>query len=83
MALYRKTALVEAEQFLPDLDQIPEGVRADGLGDPRKNACLDWVLDTLEGTHVVRYGDYICTGPKGEKWNVEQTIFEETYERAD
>jgi hypothetical protein len=40
------------------------------------------VLQTLEGVHQLRDGDYICTGPKGEKWNVERSIFESTYEPA-
>lgn len=78
---YRKTALVEAEQFLPADGKIPAGVIADGLSDPRKSPS-QWVLDTLEGRHTLRPGDYICTGPAGERWNVEQSIFEATYEPA-
>lgn len=77
--MYRKTALVSAEQFLPDEGKIPAGVVSDGLADPRRSAA-EWVLDTLEGRHTLRPGDYICTGPKGERWNVEQSIFEATYE---
>lgn len=76
---YRKNALVEAEQFLPAEGKIPAGVIADGLSDPRKSPS-QWVLDTLEGRHSLRPGDYICTGPAGERWNVEQSIFEATYE---
>ncbi|WP_269219224.1 PGDYG domain-containing protein [Brevundimonas vesicularis] len=76
---YRKTALVEAEQFLPAEDKIPPGVFSDGLSDPRKSTS-QWVLETLEGRHTLRPGDYICTGPAGERWNVERSIFEATYE---
>lgn len=79
MTLYRKTALVEAEQFLPGEDKIPAGVFSDELSDPRRSPA-QWVLETLEGRHVLRDGDYICTGPSGEKWNVERAIFEATYE---
>lgn len=80
-APYRKTALVPAEQFLPAENKIPAGVISDGPGDPRaKGSPYSFVLDTIEGRHVLRNGDYICTGPKGEKWNVEQSIFESTYE---
>jgi len=82
MAMYRKTALVSAEQFLPGEDKIPAGVRSSGMGDPRKGGDFDWVLDTLEGTHTLRGGDYICTGPAGERWNVACEIFEATYELA-
>ncbi len=79
---YRKTALVTAEQFLPGIGQIPEGVYSDGHGDPRVRQDCNWVLDTKEGRHTLRGGDYICTGPAGEQWNVAQEIFEATYEEA-
>lgn len=72
---YRKTALVTAEQFLPAIGQIPQGVYLDGHG--------YWVLDTNEGRHTLRGGDYICTGPAGEQWNVAQEIFEATYEEEE
>lgn len=39
-------------------------------------------LNTLEGTHLVRYGDYIVRGVKGELYNVRADIFEKTYERV-
>lgn len=81
MALYRKIALVEAEQFLPGEDKIPSGVYSSGPADPRKSA-EQWMIKTLEGEHVLRDGDYICTGPAGEKWNVAREIFEATYELA-
>jgi len=79
MPKYRKTALVEAEQFLPGENKIPKGVYSSGHGDPRSTAYI-WLLNTLEGTHTPRAGDYICTGPAGEQWNVEREIFEATYE---
>lgn len=40
-------------------------------------------VDTLEGTHLVRYGDYIVRGVKGELYNVRADIFEETHERVE
>ena len=80
---YRKTALVTAEQFLPAIGRIPRGVFSNGLGDPRKRYDCEWVLNTKEGQHYVRDGDYICTGPAGEQWNVAREIFEATYEEAD
>lgn len=82
MPMYRKTALVSAEQFLPKEGKIPNGVISDQNSDPRTSDA-QWCLETLEGTHTLRDGDYICTGPGGEKWNVERCIFEVTYELAD
>lgn len=79
---YRKIALVTADQFLPAIGHIPKGVYSDGHGDPRKRPDCHWVLDTKEGRHDVRGGDYICTGPAGEQWNVAQEIFEATYEEV-
>jgi hypothetical protein len=76
---YRKTALVEAQQFLPP-DLIPEGVYQKGTMGDVASGHGEWVLDTLEGQHDLRRGDYICTGPAGERWNVAQDIFEATYE---
>jgi len=80
MTKYRKTALVEAEQFLPLEGKIPAGIYSSERADPRSNPIADWMLNTLEGPHMVRNGDYICTGPAGEKWNVAKEIFEATYE---
>lgn len=40
-------------------------------------------IKTLEGQHLVRYGDYIVRGVKGELYNVRADIFEETYERVE
>lgn len=79
---YRKTALVTAEQFLPAIGQIPAGVYSTALGHPSKRPDAEWVLDTKEARHTLRVGDYICTGSKGERWNVEREIFEETYEEV-
>ena len=44
MSLYRKTALVKAEQFLPNKNIIPSGVISSGNGDPRKHPEEKWFL---------------------------------------
>jgi hypothetical protein len=81
MPMYRKTALVDAEQFLPP-NSIPAGCyQAGGTADVSAGHG-QWMLKTLEGEHSLRRGDYICTGPAGEKWNVAKDIFEATYELA-
>ena len=81
MPKYRKTALVDAEQFLPP-HQTPAGCFQKGTVADVSAGHGEWMLKTLEGEHSLRGGDYICTGPAGEKWNVEQAIFEATYEPA-
>ncbi len=73
---------ITAEQFLPNIGQIPKGVYADGLGDPSKRTSDDWVLNTAKGKCAVRGGDYICTGPRGERWRVAKGVFEATYEEV-
>ena len=77
MAKYRKIDTVQAEQFLPQENKIPDGVIPFSNVKP-----IQYVIKTLEGFHYLRDGDYICTGVDGEIWNVEKTIFERTYEKA-
>lgn len=73
---YRKTALIEATQWLnmgdhPAVKMHPH--------DPH-TAC-GWI-DTLEGGHIVTPGDWIATGVKGEHWPIKPDIFAATYESA-
>jgi hypothetical protein len=51
----------------------------------------DWVvgysadngwIETLEGGHVVKFGDWIITGVQGEHYPCKSDIFEQTYEPA-
>lgn len=39
-------------------------------------------IDTLEGTHTARPGDYIIKGVKGELYPCKPEIFEMTYEEV-
>lgn len=83
---YRKTALIEAEQFNeaewqkkykacqhPDeWDRI-----ADRLGiDHYLN---HFVIRTLEGEMLVHDGDWIATGVNGEHWAIADDVFKKTY----
>lgn len=79
MPKYRKTALVEAEQFLPP-HQIPAGCYQKGTMGDVASGHGEWFLKTREGEHALRFADYVCIGVEGEKWNVERPIFEATYE---
>jgi len=40
----------------------------------------DFEVDTLEGTHSAKAGDYLLKGVRGELYPVKKDIFEETYE---
>lgn len=71
---YRTVELVEAEQFFVDVFPLPENVYLNEAG----NA----MLPTLEADHVLRDGDYICTGVDGVQRNVDRDIFEKTYTLA-
>ncbi len=76
MKTYRKTATVEAKIFEPG-DEV--GIRSiktkDGLEETP-------YISTLENQHHYGefYKNYICTGINGERWLVEKSIFEQTYE---
>lgn len=41
---------------------------------------VDFEVDTLEGTHQGKAGDYLLKGIKGELYPVRKDIFEETYD---
>lgn len=87
---YRKTALIEAEQYLGP-DRI-------GPKDPTQGSLLlpagvEWVRDvmdglevlrptlqTLEGRHFLREKDWIITNPTGERYNCADDKFRATYE---
>jgi hypothetical protein len=40
------------------------------------------IIQTLEGEHIVRHGDYVVRGAYGEYYPVKPMIFEETYEEV-
>ncbi|WP_430597398.1 hypothetical protein [Enterococcus sp. AZ177] len=40
----------------------------------------DTSVNTLEGVLVAKKGDWILTGPNGDKWPVKNKIFKETYD---
>ena len=87
MAKYRKKSVViEAEQFDPEVKPWPEGVVAAKLQHNLPRDRNYWpvgapVIHTLEGTHHVSSSDWIITGIKGEKYPCKHDIFEQTYEK--
>ncbi len=81
---YRKTVLIEAEQF-DGTDEMME--KYDILPDSGFVTPHHWsqwfVLPTKEGDMKLDNGDWIATGVDGEHWTIDQDIFERTYERVD
>lgn len=83
MAKFRKKPVViEAEQYWPSDEPLPEGVVElpeyieDRLSNSKGRA---WIY-TLEGGQFVTPGDWIITGIKGEKYPCKPDIFDATYE---
>lgn len=87
MKQYRKKPVViEAIQFIDDVDRIleiqeftgQETIRVDYKD--KNNHTLK--IDTLEGVMTASVGDYIIKGVQGEFYPCKPDIFEKTYEEA-
>ena len=82
---YRKTVLIEAEQFdgtkeMKDKYQIVDKAV---LTSAYYQGGSRYFLPTREGlTAINKYGDYIATGINGEHWVIDQDIFELNYVRV-
>jgi len=74
MKYRKKPVVIDAIQFFPKDAYTYNCVDYDG-----KN----WIIKTLEGNMIVRAGDWIITGVKGEKYPCKPDIFKETYEKAE
>ena len=68
---YRKTALIEAEQF--------DGSKYHIISSQTEY----FLLRTKEGLMTLHDGDWIATGIDGEHWCIANDIFRKTYERCD
>lgn len=96
MKTYRKKALVQAKLFEEgDEDGFiiryydDEDVQEDGSiitsGIIGKHEIKVPYVSTLENQHHLSRGfgkDYLCVGVDGERWLVESSIFERTYEEV-
>ena len=78
---YRKTALIEAEQF-DGTDEMGNKYNMLWKLDLREDMLIPY-LPTREGNMFIKKGDWIATGVDGEHWTIDQDIFERTYERLD
>ena len=79
---YRKTALIEAEQFDGSTKQIAR-YKVHIVGLTSWGDTSYFLLPTKEGNMRLNTGDYIATGIDGEHWAIAPEIFEKTYERCD
>lgn len=90
MPMYRKTALVSAEQYHgPEFETLqanlplvaPAGVSF--VADLREGR-QGWApaLQTLEGRHFLREKDWVVTNPAGERYNISDEVFRSTYEEV-
>jgi hypothetical protein len=66
---YRKTALIEAEQYRRGLE--------DGIDEKGP------YLNTLEGKLYIPPNGWIATGAMGERWAIQDDIFRLTYEAVE
>ena len=72
MKYRKKPVVIEATQWFKDGDH--PAVYPSGFS-------KYYYIETLEGAHDVRAGDWIITGVKGEHYPCKPDIFELTYER--
>ena len=85
MKFRKKPVVIEATQFnyIDGIDGEKTKTLATSLGlSVNKGVSKIWEIPTLEGWHIVRDGDWIITGIKGEKYACKPDIFELTYEPA-
>lgn len=88
MSKYRKKLVViEAVQFLPEIDPSPEGTYTRvGVEVPSYHGDPDdlvTMIETLEGELIVSPGDWIITGVEGECYLCKPDIFEVLYEKVE
>jgi hypothetical protein len=80
MKYRQKPVVIEARVFDPgaDYDAACDVTRWCG-GRATDDGCE---IDTLEGTHLARPGDYVIRGVQGEFYPCKPEIFKKTYEPA-
>ena len=83
MKYRKKPVVVEAVQFLATRESFDE-ILAMGLRNwkPGKMGTDTFIIETLEGDHLVRKDDYIIKGVQGEFYPCKPDIFEASYERV-
>lgn len=84
MKFRKKPVVIEATQWFKDGDHpaVEKTDVWDGDKDKWIKSNTGWI-ETLEGRHIVRPGDWIITGVQGEHYACKPDIFEQTYERVE
>lgn len=90
MKFRKKPILIEAIQYVGTVESNREII--DWTRDSATPAYVDkydpvagnvLYINTLEGTFVIRSGDWVVKGVKGEFYPCDKEIFEMTYERVE
>lgn len=80
----KKPVVIEAVQYRDSMrvsGDLPEGVTICYWSEqPSIEGGDHPTIHTLEGAHIVRDGDWVITGIKGERYPCRDDIFRETYE---
>lgn len=79
---YRKTEIIQAEQFDGSLNQIAK-YKVHIVGPTTFDDKTFFLLPTKEGNMSINVGDWIATGVEGEHWVIADDIFHKSYERCD
>lgn len=77
MKFRKRPVVIEATQFFRKSLPWPTGVKVSVGPAGRKRD--EYMIDTLEGPHIVSEGDWIITGVKGELYPCKPDIFNMTY----
>jgi hypothetical protein len=83
MAKFRKKpVIIDAEQWIGSQESFDQ-ILALGLvkWKPGEMGTKTFIIETLEGNHLAKKGDWIIKGVKGEFYPCKPDIFERTYEK--
>jgi hypothetical protein len=81
MKYRKKPVVIEAVQWTGDVESWNK-IMAMGLTQwkPGEMGTDTFVIETLEGDHLAKSGDFIIKGVEGEFYPCKPDIFEQTYE---
>ena len=84
MKYRKKPVVIDAEQWQGTKKSLDKVM---AMGDipwrPGEMGTETFLIETLEGDHLVRKGDFVIKGVAGEFYPCKPGIFEKTYEPAD
>ena len=81
MAQYKKKPIIiEARQWH---DEEYGNYPSNDIRSSVKSAAGRFIIETLEGNHLVSDGDWIIKGVEGELYPCKPNIFEQTYDKVE